>query len=550
LIWIDCLCINQNETKEKSHQVRILHKIYSQAHVVSWLGTGRDIDLQCVSFYIPLLAHFWTTPLRGDPKRRWRETSSLGIIALEKHLVAQATLPRPQYSADTLVSIFNTGYFERVWTIQEIVLGKTNTCQIGDAIFSLAVLAAAVGMLEGSNSCSTNNPSPILEFESTDFEFEKLQGVLYYYLEPALHKHWTQEFFSDSMRDPNVVLDSRNRQCMDQRDHIYGLTSLFETPDEYNVDYTLSLNEVIAESTVHCMLNGQGIDVLNSNCPHTERIETLSPGALDLPSWCPNWTASVFGDHVRFTHEQSKIYCWEASVRHELVHLRPSKLALTLRGLAVTRIKLCSGSLGQWWMSDNSGWTTWLSGDESLCNFLRSLGVPIDHSAKGLILWIFDHFLIPAHAEELVNSRRSELSPELLAWLAHVDAKDQILDLLAPVYLAKMDPELFKAAGFEVSTRVSPDEYAEIESRVSQELFEQCSGTRLVATDNKLLGLGYSAVREGDLVCILYGSRMPYILRPVDNGEHFLFVGACDIDGLMHGEGLEMGLDERDFTLV
>jgi hypothetical protein len=188
------------------------------------------------------------------------------------------------------------------------------------------------------------------------------------------------------MRDPNVVLDSRNRQCTDQRDHIYGLTSLFETPDEYNVDYTLSLNEILADFTVHCMLNGQGIDVLNSNCPHTERIETLSPGALDLPSWCPNWTASVFGDHVRFTHEQSKIYCWEASVRHELVHSRPSKLALTLRGLAVTRIKLCSGSLGQWWMSDNSGWTTWLSGDESLCNFLRSLGVPIDHSAKGLIL--------------------------------------------------------------------------------------------------------------------------------------------------------------------
>jgi hypothetical protein len=50
LIWIDCLCINQHDTREKSHQVRMLHKIYSQAHVVSWLGAGRGIDLQCVSF--------------------------------------------------------------------------------------------------------------------------------------------------------------------------------------------------------------------------------------------------------------------------------------------------------------------------------------------------------------------------------------------------------------------------------------------------------------------------------------------------------------------
>jgi hypothetical protein len=43
LFWIDCLCIKQDDAREKSHQVGMLHTIYAQAHVVSWLGTGRGM---------------------------------------------------------------------------------------------------------------------------------------------------------------------------------------------------------------------------------------------------------------------------------------------------------------------------------------------------------------------------------------------------------------------------------------------------------------------------------------------------------------------------
>lgn len=52
LVWIDYLCIKQRDAREKSHQVRMLHKIYAQAHVVSWLGTGIGMDLNLVVFYL------------------------------------------------------------------------------------------------------------------------------------------------------------------------------------------------------------------------------------------------------------------------------------------------------------------------------------------------------------------------------------------------------------------------------------------------------------------------------------------------------------------
>ncbi|KAH9207610.1 heterokaryon incompatibility protein-domain-containing protein, partial [Leptodontidium sp. 2 PMI_412] len=38
-IWIDAVCINQEDTKEKTAQVRLMTKIYSQsAHVYVWFG--------------------------------------------------------------------------------------------------------------------------------------------------------------------------------------------------------------------------------------------------------------------------------------------------------------------------------------------------------------------------------------------------------------------------------------------------------------------------------------------------------------------------------
>ena len=47
-------------------------------------------------------------------------------------------------------------------------------------------------------------------------------------------------------------------------------------------------------------------------------------------------------------------------------------------------------------------------------------------------------------------------------------------------------------------------------------------------------------VRKGDRVCILMGGQVPYILRPIQNGEYQL-IGEAYFHGLMHGEGTDKG---------
>lgn len=61
---------------------------------------------------------------------------------------------------------------------------------------------------------------------------------------------------------------------------------------------------------------------------------------------------------------------------------------------------------------------------------------------------------------------------------------------------------------------------------------------RLFVTSTGHLGLGPAGMMSGDVVVVLFGGRVPYVLRRVGDG-YWRFVGECYVDGFMHGEALE-----------
>ncbi|KAJ4360961.1 uncharacterized protein N0V89_001530 [Didymosphaeria variabile] len=65
--------------------------------------------------------------------------------------------------------------------------------------------------------------------------------------------------------------------------------------------------------------------------------------------------------------------------------------------------------------------------------------------------------------------------------------------------------------------------------------------------DTNILDRG---TRSGDRICILQGGRVPYLLRPQTDGTYVL-VGECWVQGLMHGEALELpGYKTETIVLV
>ena len=544
LIWIDHLCIRQDDDREKSHQVGMLHTIYAQAHVVSWLGMGREIDLQSLSFYLFLSARLWIDEVREN--KRNLTAGELGFKArgrLETFLDSQAKVLPHRYSLQALASIFSTEYFNRVWIVQEIILGKTNIFQLGNELYPLAVLAAAADVLQWLDTTQPTATNP----ECIFIDAENIEQVSFYHLVPALHNCWRQ--IGDwQLHDVDVVTSLNRGCCLDPRDHIYGVASLFQDSDGYEFDYTLSEAEVFADFTVHCLMRYQTINLLNQDRPAMESISARSDLRVDLPSWCPDWSVAGGGNDVLFEEHG---FSWQASGRDEMVSSRPSRTTLALKGLVVSTLKLCSDSIINYLGSSDDGELRgpWFDHSEKLRAFFEFQGLQIDHAAKTTIFRIFERILPPDHLKHGSWDKGTSLA--LCPLLDQVQPSD-LVALLAPVYLAAVDPELFRVLRLEIDARLPLEDYPHIRYFLGQMISRYGKGSRLFVAENNMQGAGYPGVRQGDLVCIVYGSDVPQILRRTDgdDGEHYILVGACNVDGLMYGEGLEMGLAEREFILV
>ncbi|KAH8591386.1 hypothetical protein B0O99DRAFT_632560 [Bisporella sp. PMI_857] len=61
---------------------------------------------------------------------------------------------------------------------------------------------------------------------------------------------------------------------------------------------------------------------------------------------------------------------------------------------------------------------------------------------------------------------------------------------------------------------------------------------RFFTTRTGYIGFGPACMREDDIICILRGGRVPYVLREKDN--HWLFLGECYVHGIMLGEAVHL----------
>jgi len=160
-IWIDAICINQKDEVEKGQQVAIMGRVFAKAEeVVIWLGEDgvetaasaairqETMDIVPVDHVLRPLAngqHFHDLPIALPCRARCCAAS------VHRSFDAGADWSRV---LTTLRSIFNTVWFERAWTVQEIVLAKKARFLYGDASLSWnTVFHAFVNLGHHMRSC-------------------------------------------------------------------------------------------------------------------------------------------------------------------------------------------------------------------------------------------------------------------------------------------------------------------------------------------------------------------------------------------------------------
>ena len=105
MLWVDALCIDQENKAERSQQVQLMSKIYSRAQkVIAWLGPAADDSDWCFDRFgaIGDVDELSLDNIRYDGSRY------LDVYGTRLRTGVTAILKRPMFS--------------RVWCVQELVL--------------------------------------------------------------------------------------------------------------------------------------------------------------------------------------------------------------------------------------------------------------------------------------------------------------------------------------------------------------------------------------------------------------------------------------------
>ncbi|KAH6638919.1 heterokaryon incompatibility protein-domain-containing protein [Boeremia exigua] len=272
-LWIDALCINQDDLDEKMHQVAHMGRIYREASaVVVWLGEDESWDL--VKIFLPI----------------WQTVYEYGRLHHQKLESDVHRVPR----------LLGISWFSRVWILQEFLLARSVYFQMGSHEFSESRIKETVmapgfvpdGLLERPDMI--HRPGSVNPAEVTDSEVIESEEIKSEVIEPEVIESlgFIQRLFEyrDLLQSPQVFeckaqatltqcfLDlSRQRSCMDDRDRIYAMLGIAH---DLNIipNYTLSAKVVYADFVSKSLKSGD-FSILYACC-----IDAESTG---LPSYVP-----------------------------------------------------------------------------------------------------------------------------------------------------------------------------------------------------------------------------------------------------------------------
>jgi Heterokaryon incompatibility protein (HET) len=266
-LWVDALCINQRDLKERSHQVAQMGSIFSQsARVVAWIGREEVAGARGVED--ATIAIDFLQELYGSSSTEMTSAISKGK---ERALAPQI------FQLEALLALCQRHYWKRLWIIQELVLAPIVQVQCGYRVFNLDCFCSIeLSLLQPMDYASRRKIMTSLPTKLTKLRYER-QGqrernliadqrpdsFLDLYAEMPDSRWWSSvqhqqyETLSDDGCSPllHIMQETSEAKCMDLRDKAFGLLNLSLRCCRRAIqpDYTKSLEEICGYILEHHM---------------------------------------------------------------------------------------------------------------------------------------------------------------------------------------------------------------------------------------------------------------------------------------------------------
>jgi hypothetical protein len=227
ILWIDAICIDQGNKKERGHQVQQMGEIYSQAEeVIFWLGRGTYEtavlmdSLNQLEEQSLLCAHkTWNLADKG-----WVDLWQSLQPGLRRHHSDLANRQRRG-----LEFLLRRSYFKRVWILQEVANAKKAVLCSGSRSISAHIFALA----------------PLLVHTRPKRHCQAVLDIM-----PGTSRKTS--WWGESRDLYTLLLKFGGSEASDPRDMIYALLGISSDAQDTNIlrpDYTKDIQDVIRDTT-------------------------------------------------------------------------------------------------------------------------------------------------------------------------------------------------------------------------------------------------------------------------------------------------------------
>ncbi|KAJ4987004.1 hypothetical protein SVAN01_07545 [Stagonosporopsis vannaccii] len=238
-LWVDALCINQNNAIERSQQVALMKEVYS----------GADKVL----IFIGLEGH--------------RSNEAMACIA-----DVDSKVPAHELQAEAVHNLLQRPWFSRVWVVQEVARSRS------------AVVVCGSSAVPWECFCRWPYRRTHQELPFKSGGTEDLPGVLNYSSgHPPL---------SGSEGLLQLLHANRGAGATDLRDKIFGILGLMDDASPYLklIDYTSTVESVYTSVACQIIQDSRSLKILSAAGRGNLDVFNQPASGRKVPSWVPDWS--------------------------------------------------------------------------------------------------------------------------------------------------------------------------------------------------------------------------------------------------------------------
>jgi hypothetical protein len=526
-LWIDALCIDQEDAKEKERQVQCMGKIYEEADsVIVWLGPTSG-GLELVDVLSEKMGH--SSQLQSKDH----------VTDMDK--ILETLLSRP--------------WFWRRWIVQEVLLAKQATLLCGTHSIDLMSFTTCLWKLTQRTwlrkpfADIVGKLCTICRFR-TSFSYKGRHAIL------------------------GLLFVFHEAMCSDDRDRIYALDGI--TPWKVPVSYLETVEETYLR---YAIMHIEYENVALLNCSGAFPCTTRG-----LPSWVPDWRASP-----KFTPVTTGLCIGGTNEKFsgEVRYLGP-KAVLCITGTTLAKVRQVGAGasypvaedellplLMSWYTLSEQCTTASSSSSSQQTNpsmsvpFIETITLgcvePAETTQMALTNAVFDNLV---NANGIMNGTQNQVRPDTVSLNFQTALRG--LAFSKNVWTA-LDRTLYSAifgglGRYKASLLCFMGLFDDSPQDFIRVLQHTAGGRRCFVTDDGTLGFGPADMEPGDIIVSFPTGYTPYVLRPFRwnwsssslgmaakgllNRSYYTVVGDCYVHSFEPGGQSSRGRKQRRFEII